>query len=255
MGAEVARTTHRVLTRARAAAVGKLVLFLADGTTLDIPLDRERTRIGRRPGTDLCLPYAAVSGEHAVIVTSASGATIEDLGSTNGTLVNGIAIARHELADGDRIDIGRQQLVYLENASAPAPPAPRRHASGRSHGVVRELPRRPSGPDLANEAAPAVPAIVVLSGPSAGRRLPLAKAESLVGRVGTQVAALRFVADGCRLFPIEGTVPPRVNGAAVGPEGALLRAGDDIEIAGAHLGFSLGETPLRRSPEIPASEG
>jgi pSer/pThr/pTyr-binding forkhead associated (FHA) protein len=120
--------------------MGKLVLLLADGTTLDIPLDRERTRIGRRPGTDLCLPYAAVSGEHAVIVASASGKTIEDLGSTNGTLVNGRPIARHRLADGDRIDIGRQQLVYLEDGSAIVPPAARRHGRASRRAPIRSIP-------------------------------------------------------------------------------------------------------------------
>ena len=87
--------------------MGKLVLFLADGTTLDIPLDRERTTIGRRPGTDVCLPYAAVSGEHAVIVTSARGSTIEDLGSTNGTLVNGERVDQSVLRTGDTLTIGR----------------------------------------------------------------------------------------------------------------------------------------------------
>ena len=70
-------------------AMGKLVLFLADGTTLDIPLDHERVTVGRRSGNDVCLPYAAVSGAHAVFVTTATGVVIEDLGSTNGTTVNG----------------------------------------------------------------------------------------------------------------------------------------------------------------------
>jgi len=49
--------------------VGKLVLFLADGTTTDVPLDRERITIGRRADNDVCLPYPAVSGEHAAVVT------------------------------------------------------------------------------------------------------------------------------------------------------------------------------------------
>ena len=41
--------------------VGKLVLFLPDGTTLDVPLDKERITIGRRADNDVCLPYPAVS--------------------------------------------------------------------------------------------------------------------------------------------------------------------------------------------------
>ncbi len=46
--------------------MSKLVLFMPDGTTLDVPLARERTTIGRRADNDICLPNLAVSGEHAV---------------------------------------------------------------------------------------------------------------------------------------------------------------------------------------------
>ena len=49
--------------------MSKLVLFLADGSTLDIPLERERMTIGRRADNDICLPNLAVSGEHAAVVT------------------------------------------------------------------------------------------------------------------------------------------------------------------------------------------
>ena len=42
--------------------MGKLVVFLADGTTQDVKLHRERVTIGRRPDNDVCLPRPAVSG-------------------------------------------------------------------------------------------------------------------------------------------------------------------------------------------------
>ncbi len=81
--------------------MGKLVLYLADGTTMDVPLDKERIIIGRRADNDVCLPYPAVSGEHAAVVTILADSFLEDLGSTNGTLVNGKAIAKHFLSDHD----------------------------------------------------------------------------------------------------------------------------------------------------------
>ena len=92
--------------------MSKLVLYLPDGTTLDIPLARERTTIGRRADNDICLPNLAVSGEHAVVVTILADSFLEDLNSTNGTLVNGNPIAKHYLRDRDQIDIGRHKLVY-----------------------------------------------------------------------------------------------------------------------------------------------
>jgi pSer/pThr/pTyr-binding forkhead associated (FHA) protein len=93
--------------------MGKLVLRLPDGSTREIPLERERLTIGRRADNDICLPFPAVSGEHAAVVTIFDDSFLEDLGSTNGTLVNGKAITKHFLRDHDEIDIGRQTLVYL----------------------------------------------------------------------------------------------------------------------------------------------
>src|SRR5437667_11909952 len=105
--------------------MAKLVLFLADGTTLDIPLARERVTIGRRADNDVCLPNLAVSGEHAAVVTILADSFLEDLGSTNGTLVNGSAIAKHFLRDRDEIDIGKEKVVYIANDSEQyVPPSP-----------------------------------------------------------------------------------------------------------------------------------
>ena len=101
--------------------MSKLVLFLADGTTLDVQLKRERTTIGRRPDNEVCLPNLAVSGEHAAVVTILADSFLEDLGSTNGTLVNGRPIAKHFLRDGDHIDIGRHILVYCVDDAAVLP--------------------------------------------------------------------------------------------------------------------------------------
>ncbi|MCC6196723.1 MAG: FHA domain-containing protein [Burkholderiales bacterium] len=110
--------------------MGKLVLYLADGATVDYPLDKERITIGRRADNDVCLPYPAVSGEHAQVVTILADSFLEDLGSTNGTIVNGRPVVKHFLADHDQIDIGRQRLTYMSNNDArvdPLPPDMLRH--------------------------------------------------------------------------------------------------------------------------------
>jgi hypothetical protein len=59
--------------------------------------------------------------------------------------------------------------------------------------------------------------------------------ETLVGRVGLQVAALRRTPQGVLLVPIEGAKAPEVNGAAAGAAGVPIKVGDVIEIAGAKL--------------------
>lgn len=103
--------------------MGKLVLYLPDGSTLDILLNRERVTIGRRADNDVCLPYPAVSAEHAAVVTILSDSFLEDVGSTNGTLVNGRPVVKHFLRDRDQIDIGRQKLVFVADDSVVLGPA------------------------------------------------------------------------------------------------------------------------------------
>ena len=101
--------------------MAKLVLLVPNGTTLDVPLRRERVTLGRRADNDVCLPNLAVSGEHAVVMTILTDSFLEDLGSTNGTLVNGKPIAKHFLRDGDLIDIGRHKLLYFVDDDAIPP--------------------------------------------------------------------------------------------------------------------------------------
>ena len=67
--------------------------FLLDGNPMgEFELDKERITIGRRPSNQIHIDNLAVSGEHAVIVTIGNDSFLEDLNSTNGTMVNGKAI-------------------------------------------------------------------------------------------------------------------------------------------------------------------
>ena len=97
--------------------MAKLVLHIPGGGTRDIKLNLGRLTIGRRADNDVCLPYPAVSAEHAAIVTVLDDSFLEDLQSTNGTLVNGKRVVKHFLRDRDTIDVGRVRLVYLVNES------------------------------------------------------------------------------------------------------------------------------------------
>ncbi|MDR2710733.1 MAG: FHA domain-containing protein [Burkholderiales bacterium] len=94
----------------------KLLLFLQDGGAREVLFDKDRITVGRRSDNDVPLPYPAVSGRHAVIsCLSADKCYVEDLKSTNGTLLNGAPIfERQQLKDRDQIDIGGQKFVFLE---------------------------------------------------------------------------------------------------------------------------------------------
>ena len=148
--------------------MAKLVLHLPDGSTRAFTLERERLTIGRRADNDICLPFPAVSGEHAAVVTVLDDSFLEDLNSTNGTLVNGQPITKYFLRDRDEIDIGRHTLVYLTGETAfpdPGthdelhPPVTVTENGGATIGddeatyVPPARPRAPSAPSPAPDAA------------------------------------------------------------------------------------------------------
>lgn len=90
------------------------LFFLLDGNSMgEFALDKERITIGRRPSNQIHIDNLAVSGEHAVIVTIGNDSFLEDLNSTNGTLVNGEPIKKYVLQHDDVIEFGKYQLRYV----------------------------------------------------------------------------------------------------------------------------------------------
>jgi pSer/pThr/pTyr-binding forkhead associated (FHA) protein len=74
---------------------------------LEVVLDRDWLVIGRGRGADTVLAEATISRAHAAIGYDEGTFFIQDLGSTNGTLVNGANIEREKLKHGDEIRMGR----------------------------------------------------------------------------------------------------------------------------------------------------
>ncbi|MCB1756536.1 MAG: FHA domain-containing protein, partial [Gammaproteobacteria bacterium] len=90
----------------------KIVLSLDDNQIREFDLEKEETMIGRRSSNDIQIQNLAVSGRHAKIIIALNDAFLEDLGSTNGTYVNGRLIKKQALKDGDEIIIGKYKLVF-----------------------------------------------------------------------------------------------------------------------------------------------
>ena len=81
-------------------------------TDHDVALRGERMVIGRLNACDICLSDINASREHAAFVREPDGWAVQDLESTNGTLLNGSPVQRESLVDGDVIEIGLTRLVY-----------------------------------------------------------------------------------------------------------------------------------------------
>ncbi len=313
--------------------MAKLTLSLDGMVIREYPLTKERTTIGRKPHNDIVIDNLAISGEHAMIMTILNDSFLEDLGSTNGTLVNGQPIKKHFLQNNDVVELGKYKLKYATEATAAqaspadfektmvlrAPPAaakaePKPEASrvgetttsvGKAFGdtVVNPEMMQTHGPGLreaarqavaspppaaaapaaaapavglatsptpvhapavaaapapapaavaaqpaAPQAAPQSPAaapgqplgtIQILSGPSAGKELPLSKPLTTLGKPGVQVAVIAKRPQGYFITHVEGGTFPVVNGKQLDAQAHPLNDHDVIELAGVKMEFYL----------------
>ena len=92
----------------------RLSIHLPDGSekTIVLPKNGEYfARIGRDEHCEIVLPFQSVSGEHALLQFKEGGYVLEDLGSTNGTKINGLTpMGAATLYDGDEIALGDARL-------------------------------------------------------------------------------------------------------------------------------------------------
>lgn len=116
------------------------------------------TMIGRQTGNDIKLESQLISRQHARLDCTAEGCHITDLGSANGTLVNGERLeanAPYKLAHGATIEIGPFQLAYEQIPVAAPPPAEKKPAKPKTKPSAEKKPARP--PKTEPKAAPPAP--------------------------------------------------------------------------------------------------
>lgn len=244
----------------------KLILSL-DGLVLkELALSKERTTIGRKPDNDIHIDNLAVSGHHAVIVTILNDSFVEDLHSTNGTLVNGRPIEKHFLQNGDVVEIGKYKIKYVNEqagatsgiyektmilkqpavarsqrpaAEAPstegAAPAPAAAAAAPAATAAAEAPPKVEPP----KADAPTGVVQVLTGPAAGRELALTKALTTLGKPGVQVAVITRRPQGYFITHVEGAAFPIVNGKTLDAQPHFLMDHDVVELAGVKMEFFL----------------
>ncbi len=237
----------------------KLVLSMNGVVQGEYQLDQERFTIGRKPENEIPIDNLAVSGKHAMIITILDDSFLEDLGSTNGTYVNGKLVKKHALKDGDVIAIGKHELKYInENASdddedefektmiikpGSASAAVAAAQAAEKAGAAAAAP--PTGATTGGTPVSGgmpLGRLTVLNGPIAGKELELTKALITLGKPGTQVAVISRRPQGYFLTHIEsdgdGKRYPVVNGDAIGPKAYQLKDSDLIELAGIKMEFS-----------------
>jgi pSer/pThr/pTyr-binding forkhead associated (FHA) protein len=275
--------------------MAKLILSLDGQLIKEFTLSKERTTIGRKPHNDIQIDNLAVSGEHAIIMTILNDSFLEDLGSTNGTLVNGQPVKKHFLQSSDTVEIGKYKLKYMNEAPAtmsqadfektmvlrapaaaapkqevrnptdtqtnlqavpgagdavanvqapaaaapatPATAAPATAPAAKPAVVAAVPPAQPAAP--AGAAAQVIGTVQILSGPNAGKELPLAKPLTTLGKPGVQVAVIAKRPQGYFITHVEGANFPVVNGKTLDAQAHQLGDHDIIELAGVKMEFFL----------------
>ena len=222
--------------------MAKLILSLEGSVIREIPLDKERITIGRRPQNDIQIENLAVSGEHACIVTILNDSFLEDLGSTNGTLVNGNPIKKHILQNNDVVEIGKYKMKYVVEVAAAGHGAPDDFERTM---VMKSQPGKPAAPRPAAAPAPRpaaadaqpLAALQLLTGPNAGKEIELVKNLTTLGKPGLQVAVITRRPQGYFITHVEGASFPVLNGRAVDAQARQLNDHDVIELAGVKMEF------------------
>ncbi len=275
--------------------MAKLILSLDGQLIKEFTLSKERTTIGRKPHNDIQIDNLAVSGEHAIIMTILNDSFLEDLGSTNGTLVNGQPVKKHFLQSSDTIEIGKYKLKYMSEATASMSQAEfektmvlrasavaiqkqevrnltdtqtnlqatpslndavanvQAVAAAAATSTTAHVPATPPTKPAATPVPPAQPAasaaaalmaqgigtVQILSGPNAGKELPLLKPLTTLGKPGIQVAVIAKRPQGYFITHVEGANFPVVNGKTLDAQAHQLGDHDIIELAGVKMEFFL----------------
>jgi len=238
--------------------VAKLITTSSTGEKTEYELVNETTTIGRKPGNDIQIDNLSVSGRHAQVITILEDSFLEDLGSTNGTYVNGKLVKKHALENGDNITLGKYQITY-QNASGsgeqdfeqtmiirPNEAGMPEEAGGKeidksvqkiSAAIASEAAETAASPMANREAC-----LQLLSGANAGKELILAKALTTIGQPGVQVAAITRRPQGFFLIHVDGgpnNSVPKVGGSPIGSNAHELKSHDIIEVAGVKMEFYL----------------
>lgn len=214
----------------------KLILTLDGAILREFPVNKDSISIGRKHGNDIQINDKTISGRHAMILLNGGETFVEDLGSTNGTMVNGSHISKFLLMHGDIIQIGTHQLTYFNEDKAEYEPtmfvkaeiAPTQIIPGQAGSNVKGVPL--GGARL-------------LNGPSANTILEMRKPFNTIGFKGMTMAMISRSPSGYTIARLKNHKSkrasdiPMLNGKQLESTPSKLKEHDIIEIAGFQMEF------------------
>jgi pSer/pThr/pTyr-binding forkhead associated (FHA) protein/tetratricopeptide (TPR) repeat protein len=231
----------------------KLLIEDDEGKTVAVPLTREEITIGRKEGNTIRLTEQNVSRQHAKFTLRENQLKIEDLGSHNGTKLNGSLLTEPApLKDGDLILIGDYRLgiqeeIQTESAGAPGTGVP-------ITDVMEGQPTIPVSTMVASIPGLDPPGRLVVTGEVlGGKEFILDRPSLVIGRTPENDVILdhksisrhhaKVIRDGNRyvIVDLESANGVRVRG--IERDRTELRPGDLVELGEVRLRFVIGEEP------------
>ncbi|WP_428603749.1 FHA domain-containing protein [Sedimenticola sp.] len=206
----------------------KLVIKKDDVLVDEMPIDKQVFTIGRDTESDLQLNDPSVSRHHATIKRIYTDLYIEDLGSTNGTQLNGRTITKHVLKAGDQLVIGSFLLDMVAEA-------PEEEEADLDKTVVIQpeavAAARASQAKPVRKLLPKSATLRFFRGPNKGNLEKIDRSLYTIGKPGENVAVIARRPQGFYLLHIGGSSFPRINDKEIDSKGGVqLQEGDVVEV-------------------------
>jgi pSer/pThr/pTyr-binding forkhead associated (FHA) protein len=198
--------------------VSKLSLSFKGNLLKVYQLDDGEIVIGSDPASQLHIDSLAVQPRHASVTTKGDVSFLRDLGTPEGTLVNGTKVTEHPLKDGDTIRVGKHDLVYTFSPT-----------TSEEGGEFKATPK----------ARPKTAWLQILTGNNVGKTISLKNNMTNLGKAGVQTAVIARRGDGYFITHLEGEHSPKVDGVAIGNNSRQLEDGNVIQIGNVKMQFTL----------------
>jgi hypothetical protein len=235
----------------------RVVLSLDDAIVSEVSLEKPVTVVGRHPGCDVVIDHPAISGRHMLFRLVNRTVYVEDLASTNGTRVNGLATSHQVVHHLDMIEVGRHKLHFFDEdllagrlgslestvqtdfertLMAAHAQAPREEPDlARTMAIPRDPSLRlgPAQESVRTDDAPAAAlALKVLVGERAGEVIALNRPNTMIGVAGADTALVIKRGKSFFLARLSGSRAPRLNRKELGPGTHPIGPQDLIDVGG-----------------------
>ena len=246
-------------------AQGARIVVSLEGRILsEAPLTKPVTVVGRHPGCDIVIDAPHVSARHMLFRVVDTTVYVEDLASTNGTIVNGIPASHQVVHHLDLIEVGKHKLHFFDEsmlstsvsnlestviteyertmlaahaAVAEAAPAKAKAATADDDLDRTRMIRSPFTDAVLEQSRPGVKApplaLRVVAGERRGQTIALDKPNTMIGTAGADTALVVKRGGKLLIARLGGPRPLRLNRREVGPGAHPIQEQDVIDVGSA----------------------